>query len=221
MLTARCTVALLLALACPLLAAPATDAPLARVAASLPAGWRMEVAGDRLTIARIDDCWVLLTNRINAPMRRETEAQRDARIRRQGRRTTASLAFRLAPRWSAERWRDARAANKEIQDELAALPEKHGIDNLLDRGVAAKGSPHYTAHTDADRDRLSAYEKEKAHLEQRLIGMPRYESARWSLFPISVVGADDDMHEVAPLSVSREIHQVEETMERCLNRTVR
>ena len=212
-----CPAVVLLALAGPLLAAPAADAPLARVAASLPAGWRADVVGDSLTIARAGDCWVLLTNRINAPESHETDAQRESRIRRLGRRTTARLSFRLEPLWSARKWREARAVNGEVRQALAVLPQKHGIDDLLDRGLARKGGPRYTAHSDADHARLDAYEAEKAQLERRLVELPRYESARWSLFLISVVGQEDDLHEVAPLPVSREVHQVEEVLGRCLS----
>lgn len=195
-------------------AAPQVDARLSRVAAALPPGWTMAVDGGRLVFTRAGDIYVVSANRVNGPATMETEAARAARIRRLGRRTVASLEYRLEPRWSRERWAQARATNDRVMRALSALPAKHDIQGLLDKRLSSKG-PQYVARTDADRARLAAYDVEKDALEAACVVLPRYESARWSIFLVRAVGRDDDMHGVSPEAASRELLSVEALLQRC------
>ena len=97
------------------------DALLARLESALPAGWTMVVRDDSIAIERREKVWVLWENRINAPLSRETDEERSARIRKLGQPTTCRIVFRAEERWTPERVAKARAANAALEDRKSVV----------------------------------------------------------------------------------------------------
>lgn len=200
---------LVLSVIFPVHAADAEDALLEKLRARLPAGWTMTIQGDRLELARDEAVYILDENRINAPVSRETPEETSRRIRSHGRPAHCRLVFRLEPRWSEQRWQEAKARNAAIAQELQGLPERFGISRLYDARASRKGQPTYTARVPADSENVRAWQAEHERLSQTMVVLPDYASTRYCLFLSEHQGAEDDMHRVDPPQASRELFQLE------------
>ncbi len=187
-----------------------------RLAADLPRGWNLISGPDRLTIERKEKAWVLFENRINAPVSRETSAERSARIRKHGKESACRLVFRIEPRWTRERVLKARQANTEIEETIASLSRKHDIAHLRDDRLSRKGEDVYTPKTPEEEKRVEAYRKELRELRARQTEVPRLHSERHSLFFESAEGREDEYAIVDPPEASQESFEISRKMQQIL-----
>ena len=196
-------------------ASAADDARLSSLRSALPAGWTLTITGQRLELARSGPVWVLMENRINAPM---TPGDPGERIRRLGKEARSRLVFRVEKRWSAAQWRAARAQNAELERQIEGLPQKFAIVELYSARLSRKGEPTYVARSDEESRRVEQWRTERDRLRSRRVMLPNYTSSASSLFGAEREGADDEMHSVDPPEASRELFQVERQLrELCPN----
>lgn len=204
---------LALALALVAAAAPApNDATLEKLRAALPRGWTLSVGEAEVGAQRAGEVVVLFENRINAPLSRETEAGREARIRAHGKASPCRLVWRREPRWTAERRAAVTAANEAIAAQLSGLERKHGVDGLRDRSLSRKGGDFFRARTEEERRRVADYQREKSALEARIQPLPDCDTERASLFLASRSGVEDEHTVVAPAHASEEAARVERAL---------
>jgi len=76
--------------------AVAEDAVLSAFRDQIPAGWSMQLVAGQLVFERQEAVYVLYENRINAPLSRETAAERTTRIRRYGQALKPHLVYTLS-----------------------------------------------------------------------------------------------------------------------------
>ncbi len=183
------------------------DRTLDALSRALPDGWSLTQAGDTLTIERREPVWVLVENRINAPVTRETGDERSKRIRAHGRPGACRLAWRIEERWSAAKLADARAANAEIDRTVAALYAR-----FPDVSPSRKGDDFFKTQNADDEKRVQAFVRERDDLLARRRHPPDLHSERHSLFLVSREGADDEMHSVDPPGALAEAERVVRTI---------
>ncbi|MDQ7824535.1 MAG: hypothetical protein RDV48_17160 [Candidatus Eremiobacteraeota bacterium] len=184
------------------------DPCLSAIAAALPAGWKLWIDEDRLMVERSDPVWVLAGNRINAPA--EKPEEREARIRKYGKKALCGFIFRLEPRWSAEKLKSITAQNDKIKEALKALPEKYGIIKLYDAALSRKGEPVYAGKTEEEKKLVASFIKEQSTLSAAQQKLPDYETRWYSLFLESEEGQDDGFHQVFPGAAPVELGKVQE-----------
>lgn len=181
------------------------DAALVRLRRALPAGWQMSISGPVLRIESRAWVWVQHGNRINAPMSRETPAERAARLKR-GRKMHSALVLRLEKRWSATQLAQARRHNRRLRKRVAALIDKHGLSAIF-RGNS-KLPPAALAARRGLGPAYARYAAERRQLEKRLFRLPAYQSQRHSLWLQRIEGASDAFSEVYPERLSRQNHVI-------------
>lgn len=189
------------------------DALLRKLQASLPSSWSLKAEGsDSLIVRGSEPVWVLLGNRINAPMNLESDEERTKRIQTHGRKGNCELVFRCEAKWSSDKVQQAEAHNRAISDQLAKLPEKHDVARLLDARLSRKGDEYFQTPTPEDEKRVGAYKKEREELQSKIVRLPDFNSEKHSLFLESKNGCEDEFHIVHPPEAARELASVEQTI---------
>ncbi len=194
----------------------AEDAVLARVRKLLDSGWTLRVEPGVLSIERASPVWVLAQNLTSAPVSKESELEREERIKRHGRQVRPRLVFRSEPRWTARRIADARVWNRMIDARIAALAFKHRVDHLLDAAARRKNPDPALGASAEERTRLAAYQVERARLEARRVRLPDHHTTSSSLFLLRRDGWSDASHLVHPFAAVEECYRLERKLRAAL-----
>ena len=185
-----------------------SDARLDALRSALPAGWTLGLQERRLELSRGEEVYILVANRTNTPLFRESPEQTSQRIRAHGRPGRCRLEFRLEDLWPDSRWSEVEQKNAQVYRELAELPKKFGIQQLYSPSLSRKGTATYLAKTEAQSQKIREWQAEHDRLSGSLIRKPDYTTSNYGLFLLAQEGADDDMHQVDPPQASRELYQV-------------
>jgi len=177
---------------------------------SVGPGWTLRSGGGELVIERRQPVWVLAQNLINAQASLESEAQREARIKRYGRQIKPRMIYRTERRWSAGRVKAARAQNARLGARLEALGAKHRVAHLLTAALRRKNSDPALGATAAERARLATYRADRARLEARRVRLPDFHTTAWSLFFVRHEGWSDGQHLVHPAAASEECYRLDQ-----------
>jgi len=191
------------------------DAALVKLQRSLPKGWTMKITDDQLVIRSQADVWVLYENRINAPDTNESEALRNARIMKYGKKMPSTIELRLEKKWDAARLDAARAKNRGIHTKTAALIVKHGLGPVFQGN--SKNTPGALAERQGLGDAYRRYEKEKNVLEAGLIRLPEYESSLCSLWIVRTQGDSDEFSLIHPYTISEQNFGIRNNLRKTLS----
>ncbi len=179
----------------------------------LPDKWFMTIQENKLIFKCDKEIWVLMENRINAPINRETAEEREARIKQYGKKHTPQIVYRLENKWDKEKIEFVNKKNDNIWDQIDKLPDKYKIRELYNKFARSKRPAAFTGNTEDEKARVKLYEEEKKKLEATLIKLPEYRSVKYSLFFESSIGMEDSFHIVAPHDISTETWGVKELVQ--------
>jgi hypothetical protein len=171
----------------------------------IPPGWSVSVNKDFLTIEKKEPVWILAENKINAPLNRESEAERIQRIKKYGRLSKTKLVFLVTEKWDQPRVRKAEKHNREINRRILTLPKKYNIEKLYDKSLSRKGTEYFIGNNPSDEKRIKSYRAEKASLEKQLIPLPDYNLKNNSLFLKEQSGLEDEYHTIYPETTPSEL----------------
>ena len=149
-------------------------------------------------------------------MSRETPEERSARIRKHGKQLTCRFVLRSEPFWSAEKLGKARDANSALGQEIARLPEKHGISHLRNDRLSRKGGDVFTPTNADEEQKIADYMAERKALEKKYTSLPDFQSDKSALFLVSSEGMEDDMNIVDPPQASQEMYGILQKMQELL-----
>jgi hypothetical protein len=184
-----------------LLAATAAADPIAKLAAELPAGWKLARMSGILGIVREAPVKVTGKHLPNEPS--HGNIPRAPRI--DSPEIKLGLWFRTEPAWDPAKYRTAELANQKVAEQIKLARTKHGIEKIR----TSKGRP--LPKTSDERMRLSAYEIEVSQLRGTLVATPTCELGSVSLFernppPLDLM--------VQPTTAMRELYAVVELVKR-------
>ncbi len=184
------------------------DPVLENLKAKLPAGWSVTRIKDEVIFERLESCRVLMENRINAPMFRETEAARKQRFMEHGKEEKPKLVIRLEADWGPGKIKEAKAKNSKVYKEIEDLRRLMGMEKLKNQFLSSKGEDFLVPKDKADEEKINKFKTEKEKLETRIIKLPDYSTPKNGLYVISKIGVEDEFHTVFPESASREIYDI-------------
>lgn len=191
---------------CFLMTAAPADARLESLRSRLPTGWTMQRSPNQLVFFRAGKVHALFQNMISAPVSLETEAEREARIRKHGKETETRLTYRLEPRWSEARFAKAREANAAIDAKVVRLRQRAlQLGAREDRKTGDLWPPEGSA-----RAEVESMQREIAQLETTRLEFPSLQTKEHALFGPARSGVHDAFTLVSPASASQEAATIEE-----------
>lgn len=139
----------------------------------LPNGWSISAEENKLIVGRDEKVWFY--NQINMPaFLGEKELENFAKSMNFASRYEIYIDY--TDRWSDEKLKSVTEANKAIQTEMANLPEKHNLTNLINK------FDEYIGSNEEEQKRVEAYEKEKSELEAKVQKLPDFNTNEYSIF---------------------------------------
>lgn len=106
-----------------------TDSVISAWTKLLPAGWSIAPDGSNLVVSSGKPVFLLKENKINAPLSRETAAERAARIRKFGKPVHPKLVFALSPRFFIPRRFLSANCTVELVETIGIDDEMNSVDD--------------------------------------------------------------------------------------------
>jgi hypothetical protein len=172
---------------------------------AVPAGWAITNKRQQLIIERKEPVWILTENKINAPLKSETNNEKISRIKKYGHLSKSKLIFRVENNWPPAKIIKEKQKNQSIRNEISGLLKKYNIAHLLNKNLSVKGREYFNQASPEEEKRIQDYQKKKAELEKKIISLPDYQLGKYSLFLISQNGQEDEFHTIYPERAQLEI----------------
>jgi hypothetical protein len=188
------------------------DTLLKKFESVLPEGWSIFIKDNQLLIERGDSIWILLENKINAPIDFSKREDKIERIKKYGKKNKSRLIYIFEDRWNKEKIVNVNHGNDAIRHEIAKLPEKFMIVHLFNKNLSRKGEEIYIGTTDDENERINKYYREKIRLEKNIIKLPDYQTEKYSLFFLSEIGSNNEFYTVFPNQASEEMYKIKNLM---------
>lgn len=183
-----------------------TDNILLNIRSKIPANWNYVKTSSRIHLIRNDSIYILNENRIKAP--KENRDVLNQRIQKYGQRCISKIIYRYEARWSKEDLKKANEHNSKLSKEIKKLPSKYNIEHLYNKSLSSKKGDVYTPTNDAEKIRVSKYEKEYKELMSKIIEVPTIHTEYYSLFVDEIQGRNDNNHVVFPEEASLEVYRI-------------
>jgi hypothetical protein len=184
------------------------DSTLKKIFSYMPEGWDITINDSEFIFVRKDSIWVLDEDRFNPTIANETKSEKTERIIRQGNRTISRIILKYEDRWSDNKILVAKNMNPLLYKQISALPEKYNITGLYNKNLSTRGNAVYTAVTKKDKDQVAKFEKERKELLAKIVRLPNYNTDKYSFFIKSMVGYNDNTHQVYPDDASSQLYKI-------------
>jgi len=181
------------------------DFILAKIISALPQGWTFSEKAGEFIIERTDSVIVVNREQLQIPANRKIS---EDTISKFGYRSKSMIVYAYTPRWTFEQKSKINSNNTQIYQQLKKLPAKYKITGLLDRTKSSRGNDVYTGKTEAEKELVSKYDKEKSELMAKLIQMPNYNTDKYCLFLKSTQGCNDREYSVYPEKASLQLYEI-------------
>ena len=133
------------------------DPVLERLKSNLPKGWTITRNKNELILERLEPCWLMMENRINAPMSRETEADLKKRFMENGKKDSPKILIRLETDWSEEKVKTVKTQNARVYQEIENLRVQMGMPGLRNQFLSSKGGEFLVPKTKADEEKITKF----------------------------------------------------------------
>lgn len=178
------------------------DSILNRVYSYLPKGWTVIESTNQIAFLRLDSVYSLEEYRFGSSNIGETKAERNERIKNEGKKGVSKFVLRYEDKWSYSKLLSSKNNNTYYNQKLQKLPEKYKISNLYNAELSTKQNPVYIGVTDKEKDAIKKFEKEREEISAKITTLPNYNTEKYSFFIISMEGCNDDNHYVLPEEAS-------------------
>ncbi|MGD0709848.1 MAG: hypothetical protein ABR968_01570 [Bacteroidales bacterium] len=185
----------------------ADDSILKRFVNTLPKSWTFTATDSTIIISRNDSVIIAKRKLIHFTSRKGPNLPVDS-IKKYGHKGKTELIYRYEPRWTEEQKLRAISNNDEIIQQLANLPDKYGIANLLDKTKSTKLNNVYTGHTDKEIQMVRQFEIEKNYLLSKMETLPTNISDKYSFFFKSSTGVNDNINIVYPIEAYQQFFDI-------------
>lgn len=136
-------------------------------------GWTIHAEDDAVVITSMRPFWFY--NGVSLPYM--TEGELEAYILESGRKDYYEITLRFVRQWTEEEIDVAGKTNEAIYREIGGLREKHGLGHLTPNKEYS-----FFPETEADKEKIESYERDRDLLESRLIDIPVFKSEFHSVY---------------------------------------
>ena len=184
------------------------DTVLLKIKELIPQNWKLLISKNEIIFEREGFVWALFENKINAPVDRETDKEKTARIKKYGKKIKTKLVYKYEERWSIDKIKLVKEHNQKIYKKISILMDKYKIRHLFDNFASSKGGEYFKQGTPDENKRIEEYHKDKLFLENRIVGLPEYNTDKLSLFNHSGSGYNDMYTTVYPFEATMEAFKI-------------
>jgi len=176
-----------------------TDQSLKNLQNALPQKWKIIINEKFFILEKDEEIYVLSENRINAPVKKETQSEKILKYKKYGKKIKPAISFRYEPVWSDQKLKENKTHNEMIQKKLDELSINFFSDNKKTAKNPTKPLPD---------KQYEEYEKQKTEIEKNLIPFPDFTTSKYYLFFAGNTVLDDEHHSVYPKTILEEIVKI-------------